>query len=357
MESEIGRQILLIVAKRGYTGADREVFFHDIRGISYSDLEGEVLDLERNRYITVEWVGPSNFTVMITPKGVELVKTYGEDVWHKDIKALEELDRARHAKKTVHTQRVDYSKMLEEKSHVAEVGIIPDEIIDSIDEHIMAERNGTQEVVNSGVIGIPAVEEQFVEEAAFDEKGIKIKRVSGELENDVSEEGETISIGSTKEILEDTREARIAADKATNLERRVKEKRISGEKEMGTPISEPKKARGRKKKALTQKEIMEEETMAEPFLEEALAEEDVPPDFYKEIEEALNFGESMVEEILSSEDLGDEAISGFTETICAWEPEKECYMIISGKLGDIDTPTINHCIMCQLLEIKKVIKK
>jgi hypothetical protein len=367
MESEIGRQILLIVAKRGYTGADREVFFHDIRGIRYSDLEREVLALERNRYITVEWVGPSNFTVMITPKGVELVKTYGEDVWHKDIKALEDLDRARHAKKTVHTQKVDYTKMLEKNIHVAEVGNIPDEIIDSIDEHIIAERNGTQEMVDSGVIGIPAVEEQFLEGTVVDERGIKIKRVSGELESDVSEDGETISIGSTKEILEDTREARIGVDKATKLDRRVKEKRISGEREGGTPISEPEQARGRKKKELTQKDIIEEETMAEPLGEEALvyeetaagalAEEDVPPDFYKEIEEALNFGESMVEEILSSEDLGDEAISGFTQTICAWEPENECNMIKSGILGDIESPTINHCIMCQLLEIKKRIKK
>lgn len=357
MESEIGRQILLIVAKRGYTGADREVFFHDIRGIRYSDLEKEVLDLERNRYITVEWVGPSNFTVMITPKGVELVKTYGEDVWHKDIKALEELDRARHVKKTVHTHKIDYSKMLEKKIHVAEVGNIPHEIIDSIDEHILAERESPEEVVDSGAIGIPALEGQFVEETVTDEKGIKIKRVSGELENDVSEDGETITIGSTKDILEDTREARIAVDKATKLEKRVKEKRISGEKEEGTPLSEPKKARSRKKKEYTSEEIIEEDTLAEPVLEEALAEEDLPQDFYKEIEEALNFGESLVDDILSSEDLGDEAISGFTETICAWEPEKECHMIISGKLGDIESPTINHCIMCQLLEIKKLIKK
>jgi hypothetical protein len=357
MESEIGRQILLIVAKRGYTGADREVFFHDIRGISYSDLEREVLDLEKDRYITVEWVGPSNFSVMITPKGVELVKTYGEDVWHKDIKALEDLDRARHVKKTVHTQKIDYSKMMGEKIHVAEVGNLPDEIIDSIDEHIIAERAGEEQAVDSGAIGVPAVEEQIVQDYLEDEKGIKIKTMSGELENDVSEDGETITIGSTKDILEDTREARIAVDKATRLEKRVKEKRISGDKEEGTPISEPKKARGRKKKEYTSEEIIQEESSAEPVLEEALAEEDVPPDFYKEIEEALNFDESLVEEILSSGDLGEEAIAGFSETICAWEPENECHMVRSGMFGDIDAPTINHCIMCQLLEIKKLIKK
>jgi hypothetical protein len=363
MESEIGRKILLIVAKRGYTGADREVFFHDIRGISYSDLEKEVLDLERDRYITVEWVGPSNFSVMITPKGVELVKTYGEDVWHKDVKALEDLDRARHAKKTVHTQKVDYTKMLGEKIHVAEVGNLPDEIIDSIDEHIIAERAGEEQIVDSGAIGVPAVEEQIVQEYLEDEKGIKIKRMSGELENDSSEDGETITIGSTKDILEDTREARIAVDKATKLEKRVKEKRISGDREGGTPISEPKKARGRKKKEYTDEEIIEEESSAEPLLEEtlveeeALAEEEVPPDFYKEIEEALDFDESLVEEILAAGDVGEEAIAGFAETICAWEPESECHMIRSGMFGDIDAPTINHCIMCQLLEIKKLIKK
>lgn len=364
MESEIGRKILLIVARRGYTGADREVFFHNIRGIRYSDLEKEVLELERNRFITVEWVGPSNFTVMITPKGVELVKTYGEDVWHKDVKALEELDRARHVKKAVHTHKVDYSKMMEKKIHVAEVGNIPHEIIDSIDEHIIAERESPDKAIDSGAVGVPAVKEQIAQEYLDNEKGIKIKRVSGELESDLTDEGETITIGSTQELLEDTREARIAVDKATKLDRRVKEKRISGEREGGTPISEPEQA---EEKEYTTEEVIEGDTLTEPLSEEAyvdeetsaetLAEEEVPPDFYKEIEEALNFGESLVEDVLSSKDSGDEAISGFEEAICFWEPEKECHMILSGILGDIDAPTINHCIMCQLLEIKKLIKK
>jgi hypothetical protein len=47
MLSDLGKHMLLITARRGYTGADREVFFHFIRGIRYVEMEKEVTALER----------------------------------------------------------------------------------------------------------------------------------------------------------------------------------------------------------------------------------------------------------------------------------------------------------------------
>ncbi len=354
MESEMGRKILLIVAKRGYTGADREVFFHNIRGIRYSDLEREVLALEDAGYITIEWVGPSNFTVMITPKGVELVKTYAEDVWHKDVKALEELDRAKHVKKSVHTQKIDYERMMGDKIHVAEVGNLPTEIIESIDEQIIAERGAPEKAVETGAVGVPAVEEQILENPTSDEKGIKIKQVSGEIESEITEGGETITISSSDALLEDPREARIAVDKATKLERRVKEKRISGEIGEGED-SKPLKARTKRRKSKPPVDEMEEESMEESVLDEDAVSQDNPPDFYQQIEEALNYGESILERERLADDVDVQSI--FEEMGCLWEPAKDCHMMKSGAFGDIESPTLNHCILCLLLEIKELIKK
>ncbi|UCE39215.1 MAG: hypothetical protein JSW00_08370 [Thermoplasmata archaeon] len=366
MTSEMGNKILIIVAKRGYTGADREVFFHNIRGIRYSDLEKEVLALEREGYISIEWVGPSNFTVTITPKGVELVKTFDEDVWHKDIKALEVLNKAKHAKKSIFTQKVDYSKLLEEKIHVAEVGNLSNEIIEGIDEHIKAERISSSEVNNTGSIGVPALEEVIEDDDAEQEKGIKIKTVSGELESTLTEEGEVIQIKSDEAILKDDREGRIEVDKATKLEKRVKEKRISGEMESGTPVSEPMMVEAKKQKSKLPKEkvvseidsasILESasEPDSEPLTSVVVAEDEISPDFYRQIEDAIHFGESLLEE---AEEIVAKPVLEPGELNCPWETGHKCHMIKSGKFGDIDSPTINHCIICQLMEIKGLLKK
>ena len=88
MLSELGKKMLLIAAKLGHVGADREFFFHHIRGIRYHDLEKELLILEMEDYITIEWVGPSNFTVFITPKGNELAESYQEEVQPKSAETL-----------------------------------------------------------------------------------------------------------------------------------------------------------------------------------------------------------------------------------------------------------------------------
>ncbi len=364
MISEIRKKILLIVAKRGYTGADREVFFHSIRGIRYSDLEKEVQGMENDGYISIEWVGPSNFTVTITPKGVELVKTFGEDVWHKDIKALEVLDKSKHAKKTILTEKVGYSKMMEEKIHVTEVGELSSEIIKGIDEHIMAERGMSEETIEAESVGVPAVEEVIDSEVIHGKEGLVEKRISGEIESTESGVGEEINLSADEWSLEKSKEDRIEADEATSLEKRVKEKRISGDFEGGTPMGEPEKIDLKKAKEPSPSIITETVKTMDPqpppeipneeppeVPSEAKAEIESSPDFYKQIEDAIAFGESLDEEMITEEK---------TESLdiyCQWEAGLKCQMVTDGKVKTMKDLDLNHCIMCQILEIKRLLNR
>jgi hypothetical protein len=360
MTSEMGRQILIIVAKRGYTGASREVFFHNIRGIKYKDLEREVQTLENDSLISIEWVGPSNFSVMITPKGVELVKTFGEDVWHKDIHALEELDKSKHKKKSVLTQKVGYTKMIEDKVHVAEVGDLPSEILQGIDEHIIAEREGESNIPQEGSVGVPAVEEALENDDVHSEHGVVEKRISGELD-DTQAEGESITLHQDEA---ETDENRIELEDESKLQKRVKEKRISGEYESGTPVSEIETLEPEEKKSFVPKKMVEDISTfpapeVAPESPPKIPQEDESTDFYKQIEDAIHYGESISEEIVEEKE--EEEIAESTQapqsSECMWEIGMVCRFIVSGRFKEMRDITSDHCIMCQLLEIKRVLKK
>ena len=87
--NEIGREMLKIVAKRGYTGAEREAFFKHFPGIRYADLEREIKLVEGEGLIYIEWIGPSNFIATITPKGVDIITAIDESLWTKETKGLD----------------------------------------------------------------------------------------------------------------------------------------------------------------------------------------------------------------------------------------------------------------------------
>ncbi len=70
---ELSWKIVNLAAKRGHIGATREDFFIEIRGLIYEDLEEAILWLEREGYISVEWMGPNKFLVMVTEKGSKVV--------------------------------------------------------------------------------------------------------------------------------------------------------------------------------------------------------------------------------------------------------------------------------------------
>lgn len=346
MTSELGRRMLLIVARRGYTGADREVFFQNIRGIRYTDLEKEVLFLEREGYITIEWVGPSNFTVSITPKGVEFVRSYQQDVWRKSAKALKELDRVRHAEKSIVHEEVGYSKMVEEKMGVEEVGELSNEILEGIDEHIMAERDTSSEEAMPPNVGVPAADEAIENEATEMETDVAERRISGEMISEETSEGEIIEPSLEYSIEEGAWEERIAVDEATIIEKRTKEKRISGEIDGAISAAKTKKVENED----TNTPFSEEkEAKAAPPFQEDLSEDASPPDFYQQIEDAIAFNNSSQQET--------ESMAPSIGMQCIWETDREC-PILKGKEFEADiTLTPQHCVVCQLVEIKRLLKK
>jgi DNA-binding PadR family transcriptional regulator len=85
---ELSWKIINLVAKRGHIGATREDFFTEVRGLVYESLEENLLSLEREDIIKIEWTGPNKFLVQITQKGSNLVKDEYEkrlDIYRKRI--------------------------------------------------------------------------------------------------------------------------------------------------------------------------------------------------------------------------------------------------------------------------------
>ena len=109
--SELSTQMMMLVAKMGFTGASREEFFRVFRGIRYADLEKEVKAIERAGYIQIEWVGPSNFTVTITPSGVDFVQSVDKDVWRKNSKGLEQKEDSTEGESSMLRDGVDYDRL------------------------------------------------------------------------------------------------------------------------------------------------------------------------------------------------------------------------------------------------------
>ncbi len=68
-EGDLRHKILLMVARKGTLGMSKKEFFENIQGISYNDLEKELTRLEREALIQINWRGPADFTVLITPLG------------------------------------------------------------------------------------------------------------------------------------------------------------------------------------------------------------------------------------------------------------------------------------------------
>jgi small GTP-binding protein len=69
VEEDLRHKVLLLVARRGRLGVTKEDLFAGLKGISYTELERELIVLEREALIAINWRGPSDFTVEITPLG------------------------------------------------------------------------------------------------------------------------------------------------------------------------------------------------------------------------------------------------------------------------------------------------
>jgi hypothetical protein len=71
MEEELWETMLREIAKRGNIGASRDDLFKTLHGISYSDLEYLLGELERLGFLTVQWLGSYDFVATVTPEGMD----------------------------------------------------------------------------------------------------------------------------------------------------------------------------------------------------------------------------------------------------------------------------------------------
>ena len=68
-EEDLRRKILSLLARGGHVGIKKAEFFEALKGVSYTELERELAALERDGLIRINWMGPADFTVLVTPLG------------------------------------------------------------------------------------------------------------------------------------------------------------------------------------------------------------------------------------------------------------------------------------------------
>src|SRR5436309_1488875 len=69
VEHDLRHKVLRLVSQKGQYAVSKAEFFEALHGGSYNDLEKEITKLEREALIQVNWRGPADFTVLITPLG------------------------------------------------------------------------------------------------------------------------------------------------------------------------------------------------------------------------------------------------------------------------------------------------
>jgi hypothetical protein len=389
MLSDLGKRMLVITARRGYTGADREIFFHFIRGIRYSEMEKEVQALEREGLISIEWVGPSNFTVSITAEGVEVAKAIEEGVWHKSLEALEQMHKEKHPQRSILEERGEHSYRMKDKTKVQEVGNLPSDIMQTLDRQIMEERQAAYEEENGQGVGVPATGIMEEEGAVQGEEDIVERRIEGEIDYTDSGEGEEVYL----KVGEGSYEDRIEQNDKSLIKKRVREKRIEGELDTpdfddndSIPIEENMDGIGIIDDKISEYdysgppsegeyEQIEEEVPE--YIEEEIeqeVQEDIPDDpvYEREVVQMAQQNDREDEEIsdtdlykqivdtISMEDSpsgsGDSDIS-VSNLMCNWEDDFPCPLKINSEDPKEITITPQHCMVCQLVQIKKILKE
>jgi len=75
---DLENRLLETLALRGFLGHTKDELFGIFRGLSYDDLKLALERLERSALVQVRWLGPADFSVLITSKGVTTVRNRGE---------------------------------------------------------------------------------------------------------------------------------------------------------------------------------------------------------------------------------------------------------------------------------------
>lgn len=74
ISTDIDHRLLEALSLRGFLGLSKEDLFQRFRGLPYDDLKKALERLERQLLLQISWRGTSDFTVLITPKGLTQLK-------------------------------------------------------------------------------------------------------------------------------------------------------------------------------------------------------------------------------------------------------------------------------------------
>jgi len=73
-EENLRLKVLDLIARRRAMGISKKELFEAFPGVSYGDLERELTKLEREAMVQLNWIGPADFSVLITPVGERAVQ-------------------------------------------------------------------------------------------------------------------------------------------------------------------------------------------------------------------------------------------------------------------------------------------
>ena len=74
VEHGLRDKVLVLLDKRGSIGLKKNQFFEILRGVNLDDLQSELARLEAEGLVTLLWHGTSDFTAVITPRGIAATK-------------------------------------------------------------------------------------------------------------------------------------------------------------------------------------------------------------------------------------------------------------------------------------------
>jgi hypothetical protein len=344
MTSELGVRMLNILEKRGYRGADREIFFHNIRGMRYTELEKEILTLESEGYISINWIGPSNFTALITPRSIEFTRAYQEGVSQENDQNIGNLNNAKHEENEIGEDFERYQNINDNKD-LENVDEFPDEPIGDIDEQNIMEQEISYEEPNSSNGDIQS--EKIIENEDLEtEEKIAEEQISGNIAGEGTNDGDISENPIDYTLQTKTEYGSLGTNEIIEPENRSVENVIFSGSDNGNPIvSQGIVDNGHEATFSTGGEEADDVS----FKPDATDEDILSPEFFREIEALLNYEQDPDQET------DEESVTDSSDTLCCWESERECPILKGNKIGIKVKLSTEHCIVCQLLEIKRLL--
>lgn len=353
MTSELGVRMLNILEKRGYRGADRETFFHNIRGMRYTELEKEILSLESEGYISINWLGPSNFTALITPRGIEFTRAYQEGASQQENdQNIEDINHVKHEENEI-GEDFERDQNINDNKDLENVDEFPDEPIGDIDEqNIMEQEMSYEESISlDGDVRSEKINEN--EDLETKEK-ITEEQISGNIPGEGANDGDISENPIDYTVQTEAEYGDLGTNKIIEPENRSVENVIFSGSDANNPIvSQGIVDNDHEAKFSTGGEDAE----VTSFNPDATDEDILSPDFFQEIEALLNYEQDTEQdpEQDHEQEADAESVTDSSDTLCCWESERECPILKGNKIGIKVKLKTDHCIVCQLLEIKRLL--